>query len=180
MSAASDIVPLRERRYDWFFIIAFGSFAMTSFLADAVNVILKPDPQGYFMARMVFEHYARGADPLLIANPRFVQTGTALSAFLFGPFYLVLIYAFVRGRNWIRVPAIFYAGMIVESVILYLSTAIQGDLPLFRQVLASTTFDVRALNLGKVLGFNLPYVMIPMLLVARMWRGRPFSRRASP
>jgi hypothetical protein len=179
MSPPPDAIPLRERKFDWFFIIAFASFAMTSFLADAVNAILKPDPHGYFMARMVHEQYARGTDPLLIANPRFLQTGTALSAFVFGPFYLVMIYAFVRGRNWIRVPAIFYAGMIVESVILYLSTAIWGDLPLFRQVDPHTTFDVKALNLGKVLAFNIPYAIIPLLLVARMWREKPFSRRAA-
>ena len=178
MAADTDIVPLRERKRDWFFIIAFSSFALTSFLADAVNAILKPDPNWYFMARMVHEHYARGTDPLLIANPRFLQTGTALSAFVFGPFYVMMVYAFVRGRNWIRVPAIFYAGMIVESVILYLSTAIYGDLPLFRQIDPHTVFDVKALNLGKVLGFNMPYAIIPLLLVARMWRDKPFSRRA--
>jgi hypothetical protein len=42
---------------------------------------------------------------MLVANPRFLQAGAGVSALVSGPFYLVLIYAFVKGRDWIRLPA---------------------------------------------------------------------------
>jgi len=35
---------------------------------------------------------------------------------LFGPFYLFAIYAFVRGRDWIRVPALVWSGMMFLDV----------------------------------------------------------------
>jgi hypothetical protein len=93
-------IPLRERPRDWFFIVVFAMFASTSFLIDLVQLVSRPDPHsGYFMARFL---YNAGTDSLLIANPRFVQlTVGFVSALLFGVFYLVLIYAFVRGREWI-------------------------------------------------------------------------------
>jgi hypothetical protein len=66
------------------------------------------------------------------ANPRFVQVTVGfVSALLFGVFYLVLIYAFVRGREWIRLPATFYAGMIVMGTSVYLAVGALGDAPLF-------------------------------------------------
>ncbi len=68
----------------------------------------------------------------MMANPRFVQLSVGLiSALLFGGFYLVLSYAFVRGREWIRLPAIFGAGMVVRETGLYLTVLLLGDAPLF-------------------------------------------------
>jgi hypothetical protein len=100
-------------------------FASTSFLSDTVNLFGRPDPHSaYFMARYVYNNYAAGTDPLLTVNPRFVQI---CIGFLFGAFYLVLIYAFARSRDWIRLPAIFYAGMIVASASLYLTVGTLGD-----------------------------------------------------
>ena len=51
------------------------------------------------MARMVYDSML-GIDPVLIANPRAVQIGVGfVSALIFGVFYLVLIYALVRGQG---------------------------------------------------------------------------------
>jgi hypothetical protein len=113
-------IPLRERKRDWFFVGIFTIFASTSALIDTANTVGRPNPHSRNpMARFVYEH-AGGIDPVLIANPRFVQlTVGFVSAMLFGVFYLVLIYAFVRGREWIRLPAVFYAGMVVMGTGLY-------------------------------------------------------------
>lgn len=35
----------------------------------------------------------------------------------------------------------------------------------------------RTLNAAKFLGFNLPYVVLPLLLLARMRRPLPFTRK---
>jgi hypothetical protein len=78
----------------------------------------------------------------------------------------VLIYAFVRGRDWIRKPAIFYAGIPVMGTALYLGVGLLGD----------AGVDYKFLDTAKVLASNLPYIVVPLLLMARMWRPHPFTR----
>ena len=185
----STTLPLSERKYDWIFIVFFSVFVFTSFAADMVNAIMRPDPEsGYFWARAVYNLYAYGNDPLLIANPMFLRMMTAISAFLFGPFYIVLVFAFVKGKNWIRPFALVYAGMIVESMIVLLGVEFAGDLELFKmmgengvksaEALAEMglTPSLKVINPGKFLLFNLPYKLLPIVLAVRMWRPKPFSR----
>lgn len=184
------IIPLRERKLDWFFIIVFSLFTFTSFAADAVNAVSRPSPgSDYFWARAVYELYAVGNDPLLIANPMYLRAMTFLSAFVFGPFYIVLVYAFVRGRNWIRPFALVYAGMIIESMIVLLAAEFAGDAALFSQVCAGGVKSAEELARAglnqdlsvqdplKFLLFNLPYKIAPMLLAVRMWKDNPFGRK---
>jgi hypothetical protein len=174
-------VPLRERRYDWFFIAAFALFASTSFTVDLVNLLMRPNPHSDFLfARVVYHVYAGGADPLLVANPRFLQVGAGISALVFGTFYLVLVYAFVKGREWIRLPAVFYAGMVVQTTFIVLVVGFTGDAPLFRAACgaAYAGFDYTFTNVPRVLAYNLPYIVVPLLLAARMLRPHPFSRAA--
>jgi hypothetical protein len=136
----------------------------------------------------VYRAYALGNDPLLIANPTFLRVMTAISAFLFGPFYVVLVVAFVTGKNWIRPFALLYAGMIIESMIVLLVVEFAGDLALFQMMGAGgvksaaelaqkgLTPSLAVLRPGKFLLYNLPYKLIPLLLAVRMWRPNPFSR----
>ena len=175
--ASTAPIPLRERPRDWFFVVMFALFASTCLLSDTVNLVGRPDPHsGYIWARLLYNH---GGDSLLIANPRFVQiTVGYVSALLYGAFYLVLIYAFVRGRDWIRLPAVFYAGMIVMSTGLYLGVGLLGDAPLFHMACGPDSgFDYKFVSPTQSLALNLPYPLVALLLVARMWRPQPFTRR---
>lgn len=170
-------IPLRERRRDWFFVAMFALFASTSFLIDPVTLLGRPDPNSrWFMSRFV---YHSGTDSLVLVAPRFVQVTVGTSAVLFGVFYLVLIYAFVRGREWIRLPAVFYAGMVVMGTGVYLAVGLLGDAPLFHLACGpDSAYDYKFVNAAKSLAYNLPYPVAALLLVARMSRGHPFSRRA--
>jgi hypothetical protein len=173
-------IPLRERPRDWFFVVMFAIFASTSFLFDTAQTVGRPNlHSGNPMARLVY-NVSADIEPVLIANPRFVQVSIGfVSAMLFGVFYLVLIYAFVRGREWIRLPAIFYVGMIVMSVSVYLAVGALGDAPLFALACGSgSSFDYKSLNVLQSFAFSLPYPLVALLLVARMWREHPFTRRA--
>ena len=110
----------------------FAIFASTSFLSDTANTVGRPNPRsGNPMARLVYPQVGwlrscADRQPALRASHRRVRIGAA-----FGVFYFVLIYAFVRGREWIRLPVIFYAGMIVMGTGLYLAVGALGDAPLF-------------------------------------------------
>jgi hypothetical protein len=183
-------LPLNERKGDWFFIIFFSCFFFTSFAADLVNAVSTPSPDsGYFWARAVYYLYAVHNDPLLIANPIYLRTMTFISAFVFGPFYLVLVYSFVKGKNWIRPFALLYAGMIVESMIVIIVAEFAGDAHLFAQMcqagvksaqeLAKSGLnqDLTVQNPVKFLAYNLPYKIVPILLAVRMRGGNPFSRK---
>jgi hypothetical protein len=185
-----NILPLRERKGDWFFIVFFSCFIFTSFAADLVNGVMNPSPHsGYIMARAVYELYAVNNDPLLIANPSWLRAMCFLSAFVFGPFYIVIVYSFVKGRNWIRPFALFYAGMIVESMIVILFAEFAGEAHMFSQVCqggvkavdelakAGLNQDLSVQNTFKFLAYNLPYKIVPIVLAVRMRRENPFSRK---
>jgi hypothetical protein len=178
-TARTAVIPLRQRRRDWFFIAVFAMFATTSLLMDTVNLFGRPDPSSrWVMARYIYDNYAVGTDPMLVANPRFVQIGNGfVSAFIFGIFYLVLIYAFIRGRDWVRLPSIFYAGMITANTVLYLGVGLLGDAPLFDYACHGECngFDYAFANAPKVFAYNGPYIVVALLLVARMWRLGPFT-----
>ena len=169
-------IPLRVRRRDWFFIVMFALFASTSFLTDPVTLLGRPDPDSrWFMSRFV---YHSGTDSLILVDPRFVQVTVGTSAVLFGVFYLVLIYAFVRGREWIRLPAVFYAGMVVMGTGVYLAVGLLGDAPLFHLACGpDSAYDYKFVSAAKSLAYNLPYPLVALLLVARVWRTHPFTRR---
>jgi hypothetical protein len=104
---------------------------------------------------------AWAGDDFLLADNAFARVTTAISGFVYGPFYLVLVYAFVRGRNWIRVPALIYAGAILHGMIEYTAWEFGiGPAPTRPLVFWA---------------FNGPYALVPALLVWRMWRDEPFS-----
>jgi hypothetical protein len=184
------VLPLRERKGDWLFIAVFSCFVFTSLAADLVNGLMRPSPDSwYVMARAVYDLYAVGNDPLLIANPSWMRAMCILSAFVFGPFYVVLVYSFVKGKNWIRPFALFYAGMIVESMIVILYAEFAGDAALFGQMCqggvkaadelarAGLNQDLSVQNALKFMAFNLPYKVMPLLLAIRMRKENPFSRK---
>jgi hypothetical protein len=172
------LIPLRERNRDWFFIVTFALFATTSFLIDTANMIGRPSPHSNNpMARMVYDSMS-GIDPVLIANPRAVQIGVGcVSALVFGTFYLVLIYAIARGREWIRLPTFFFAGMIVMNLVVYLAVGILGDAPLFALACRQGSgFDYKSPNPLTSIAMNGFYPLVALLFAARMWRPHPFTR----
>ncbi|WP_052960252.1 emopamil-binding family protein [Mycobacterium sp. EPa45] len=124
---------------------------------------------------MVYYVYADGTDPLLIANPRFLQVSASVSAVVFGTFYVLFVYAFVRGREWIRKPSFIYTGMVVQTTFTVVMVGVAGDASLF-QAVCGTAYDYTFTNVPKALAYNLPYIVVPILLTARMWGAHPFTR----
>ena len=45
---------------------------------------------------------------------------------IFGPFYAVAIYAYARGREWIRLPSVLWAGMMLANVTIILFDELLG------------------------------------------------------
>lgn len=157
-------LPLAQRKRDWFFVVAFAAFSFSSFYSDACYTLLGlAGDASCVQANRTYVELA--GDDLFAAQPGFMRVRTGVSAFVYGPFYLVLIWAFVRGANWIRLPALLYAGSMVLGV--------------FEHLLWEYALGQPPRHPGVFFAFTLPYLLVPLLLAARMWRPRPFGERAA-
>lgn len=160
-------LPLNKRRIDIFFAIVFSFFALTCAISDALptlGVAMSPTSANA-LARANY-WYAATADPLFMNPPVWMRFVTGLSAFVYGPFYLLLVYCLLKGKNWIQLPSVIYATMIISITgIIVFGVEFFGE-PQYRTP-----------NALKFLFFNLPYVILPMLLLIRMRKPLPFTRK---
>ncbi|CAI5987885.1 unnamed protein product [Closterium sp. NIES-65] len=102
-------VPLAQRPFDAFFVLFFAVHVLTAVLIDAQMLL----PRALFpeaLRRAVTWHVETSGD-FLVGSPQPWFLSLVISQFLLHvPFFLVAIYAFCTGREWIRVPAIAYSG----------------------------------------------------------------------
>lgn len=148
---------------DRLFIVAFSFFAFTSLILQqwivwGVDLRTATDPFG-----RAWRWYAETFDPLLLDRLLSIRVMFGIDAFVFGTFYLVLVYAFVRRRNWIRLPALLYGSAMVYSVLVY-------------NLMEAFSERAPETNLPMVLLIGAPYTIIPLLLIYRMWKPDPFGR----
>ena len=151
-------LPLSQRRADWFFVVVFALFTCTSLVSDL------PHALGWTTGALADANaaYARAAgDAYFASNPVPLRVRLMLSAFLFPFITTTLSYAFARGLNGVRPLALMYGAVLGFGVVEffgweYLSGQMATNLPVF-------------------LGANGPYLLVPILLVLRMWRPMPFG-----
>lgn len=172
-------VPLRERKLDWFFVVAFSFFILTSIITDSVNGLNGSlDPESpYVVERFIYENYAKIADPLLILNPPQVRWSAFISAFVWLPLYFYFLFGFIKGWDHIRIPGLVYGGALAHGMITYIAEGTLG-------FMATEGWADPALCAGCVepqtwryLLANLPYLIVPLLMIVRMWKPNPFSKR---
>lgn len=111
--------------------------------------------------------WGRTFDPVLMARPVWWKATIWIDALFFGPFYIVAIYAYLKGKEWIRIPSIIYGSVLLTNVLIILSEERSG-------IHATPQFPV-------VLVANLPWLLMPVYIIFRMWRAPyPFTRAAEP
>jgi hypothetical protein len=166
---SDSVIPLSQRRFDWLFLGFFLlNFFFITYMVD-LEQLMVPDPSHYqppiwppvAMINLVHS-YGTAFDPLLMARPVWWKMTIWLDVAFYGPFYAFAIYAFVRGREWIRIPALFYSGMMFADVFIILGEEMNGP--------------HAAPNLPVVVMLNLPWLLMPLLLTYRMRREHPFTR----
>jgi hypothetical protein len=164
---ASGNLALRDRKVDIVFAVIFAAFTVTSIISDllpTVGVDFSHPSKNFFVNSNYW--YAHDADPLFMNPPDWMRIVTGLSAFVYMPFYIVLVFALVRGKNWIQLPSVIYATMIFSiTAIIVFGVEFWGEQAF------------RTHNPLKFLAFNLPYVLVPLLLLIRMRKPIPFARR---
>ena len=163
-------IPLKKRPYDIVFIIWFLlNLIIIVYVIDIEQLIIK-DPSSFTQplwppAFVVngMHWWGNNFDPLLIARPVFYQTTVWIDVLFFGPFYIVATYAFIKGKNWIRIPSILYSSIICANLNIIFFAAFSGDYP------KPVT--------GIYLAAYLPYLVFPILLAVRMiLKSHPFTK----
>jgi hypothetical protein len=154
-------IPLGRRPWDVVFIAFFVvNLGFITYVVDLEQLVIA-DPAHFeypvwpppFLVDLV-HWWGREFDPLLLARPAFWRMTIWIDVLFFGPFYAFAIYAFARGRDWIRLPAVFWAGLMTANVLIILIEERYGEW-------ATPEW-------GVVLAANLPWLLLPAAVVTRM------------
>lgn len=165
-------VPLRQRKLDLIFVVFFViNLAFITYIVDLEQLVIA-DPNSFQYPIWppkplvdLIHSYGENYDPLLMARPPFWRMTIWIDVIYFGPFYAAALYAFIRGRDWIRVPALVWSGMMLSNVLIILMDEISGVTP--------------TPNVPFVLAVNAPWLLMPVAMITRMLRDKPFTRAAA-
>ncbi len=168
-----ETLPLSRRRVDIilvaFFII---NLLFVSYVIDIEQIVIAnpyhftypiwPPPPVVDAIHWWGNNY----DPLLMARPVFFKVTIWLDNLLYGPFYLVAIYAYWKGREWIRLPSIIYAVSMMSGVIM---------------ILSEEAFGInKTPHLALVIFANLAWIIFPVIILFRLGvKEHPFTRTIS-
>ena len=165
----SETIPLAERKIDYLFIgFWLLNLGFITYIVDIEQLVVS-DPSNFEYplwppaALVDLVHWwGNRFDPVLLARPPWWRATIWIDSLLFGPFYAAAIYAFVKGREWIKNPSLVWAGLMFANVTIIL----------FEEFLGVHATPARS----TVLLANAPWLLMPIATIARMWSHRPFSR----
>jgi hypothetical protein len=165
----AEATPLAHRPVDIVFIAFWAvNLGFITYMIDIEQLVI-PDPAHFAypiwpprFAVDAIHWWARSFDPVVWAREPWYRATIWLDALLFGPFYLSALVAFWRGRSWIRIPCFVWAGMMLAVVSIILFEELWGKTPTATPLI--------------VLGANLPWLLFPLAVVARMRHQEPFGR----
>jgi hypothetical protein len=106
--------------------------------------------------------WACSFDPVVWAREPWYRATIWIDSLVFGPFYLLAIRAFWKGKSWIRIPCFVWAGMMIAIVTIILFEELWG-----KHATAAP---------GLVVAANLPWLLMPFAVIGRMRREDPFGR----
>ncbi|HUK66338.1 MAG TPA: emopamil-binding family protein [Anaeromyxobacteraceae bacterium] len=165
-------VPLARRPFDVVVVVFFAvNLLFTTYVVSLEQLVIA-DPGHYApplwppAPLLALVHwYERSYDPLLLARPAWYRATIWIDVLGFGPFYLVALYAWIRGRDWIRIPSVMWSTMMFTNVFIILFDELMGD--------HATPHPLA------VVAANAAWLVMPILVLARVARSEhPFTRSA--
>lgn len=169
-----EIIPLSQRRGD-ILIIAFFlvNLLFITYVVDLEQVII-PNVAHFTYPIWppralvdLFHWYGRTYDPLIVLRPVWWRATIWIDVLFFGPFYVFAIYAFIRGREWIRIPSIIYSSVMMTNLVIIFSEEFAGP---------NATSHPQIVLLE-----NLPWLLFPIYIIYRMWHSpTPFTHSEQP
>ena len=165
-------LPLSKRKIDLVILAFFWiNIVFVTYMIDVEQLVIA-DPETFdypawppaFMVDLV-HWWGDNFDPLLMARPAWWRMTIWIDSLFFGPFYIVAIYAYTKGKQWIRIPSIVYASVMLTNVTIILGEEFIGE--------HATTAP------WIVLGANLAWLVVPLVILYRMGRDpQPFTTEA--
>jgi hypothetical protein len=160
-------LPLRKRPIDIAFIVIFSLFIVTCIISDSVEGLGLDQVANSSNILVQWNYtYSSNFDPLYQSHPLWLRFISGTSAFLYLPFYVLLIISLVKGFNWIQLYSVIYATMIISLT----------GIPIFGVEFFGAPGE-RTPNPGVFLAYNAPYILLPLLLLIRMRKPLPFTRK---
>jgi hypothetical protein len=162
-------LPLSERPLDLALAAFFAiNLLLVSYVISLEQLVIA-DPASFRppawpprAALQLIHWWERTYDPLLWARPAWYRATIWLDCVAFGPFYLAAVYAYLAGRDWIRLPSIVWASMMFTSVFVILFDELHGE--------------HAAPNPLVVVGANAAWLLVPIVVLFRVGRSEhPFT-----
>lgn len=162
-------VPLRKRPIDIPILAFFWLNIIAITYVINIESLIIADPSSFeyplwpprFVVDLV-HWWGHNYDPVIIARPAWWKVAILFDVVVFGPFYVVAIYAYTQGKEWIRIPSIIYSSLMFTNVCIILGEEFYGA--------------HAAPNAGLVFLVNVAWLILPVLIVYRMWRHpHPFT-----
>lgn len=165
-----EVIPLRQRPIDIILILFFLiNLLFVSYVIDIEQIVItNPAHFTYPIwpprpAVDAIHWWGNSFDPLLMARPVFFKVTIWLDNLLYGPFYLIAIYAYSKGKEWIRLPSIIYAVSMMSGVIMILSEEAFGQ--------------YHTSHLAIVVAANASWIIFPLIILFRLGlKEHPFTR----
>jgi hypothetical protein len=149
---------------DWIFLFFFSVSVLYGFaysIPEGLGLAPVAADSPYPPFRALYD-WAERVEPAHLDPPASLVFRSLLDGFVHAPFLCVLLWAIVRGWNPIRIPALLYAASAVTNMAGYFWESFHGAAP--------------PLQAGTFWAFNLPWLLVPILLAVRMRRPEPFRR----
>ncbi len=160
-------LPLKDRPFDIVFLVIFTVFIVTCVISDSVEGMGLDQVADSPNVLVQWNYwYASNFDPLYQSHPIWLRFISGTSAFGYILFYVFLDISILRAWNWIQLPSVIYATMIISLT----------GIPIFGVELFGPAGQATP-NVGVFLAFNLPYIVFPLLLLIRMRTPLPFTRK---
>ena len=171
---ASRVIPLSARKGDIAILVFYWvNLLFITYVVDVEQLTI-PDLHGAWTYPLwppkaavdVIHWYGAAHDPVLLARPVWWKMTIWIDSLLFGPYYAAAIYAFTKGKNWIRIPSIIQSSFLIAIVLIILGEETWGE-----HATPDRLF---------VYADNLPWLAFPIFVIARMFKAeRPFTEESA-
>jgi hypothetical protein len=133
MASLRQPIPLKRRPFDMVLLGFFGINLLLVTYVISLEQIVIATPFAYappawppqFLLTII-HWWEKTFDPLLWARPAWYRATIWLDVLVFGPYYVTALYAFGRGRDWIRIPSVIWASIMFTNVFIILFDELGG------------------------------------------------------
>ncbi|MDD4553282.1 MAG: emopamil-binding family protein [Bacteroidales bacterium] len=162
-------IPLKKRKSDYIYLSFFVlNLSFITYVVDIEQIVIfNPAQFNYpiwplpFLVDMV-HWWGSNFDPLQWARPVWWKATIWLDVVFFGPYYAFAIFAFIRGKDWIRIPTIIYSTMLFTNVFIIMSEEYWGPYATHSPLIVTLA--------------NAPWCLFPVFLILKMWKHEhPFT-----